>query len=83
MSGKRLSMNEMNPNRDDNIEIDLGRIFRAIVSRAWLAVLVAVLGGIVIKGVVPTTRETLGCVIMFAAIVVAQLDFPKKEKRVA
>lgn len=43
----------------------------------------AVLGGIVIQGDIPTTRETLGCVIMFAAIVVAQLDFPKKEKRVA
>ncbi len=43
----------------------------------------AVLGGIVIQGVVPTVRENIGCVIMFAAIVVAQIDFPKREKRVS
>ncbi len=41
----------------------------------------AVLGGIVFQGDVPSAREAVGCVIMFAAIVVAQLDFPKKEKR--
>ncbi|MBQ7835942.1 MAG: DMT family transporter [Clostridia bacterium] len=43
----------------------------------------AVLGGIVIQHVVPTSRETLGCIIMFAAIVVAQIEFPKKKKRAA
>ena len=43
----------------------------------------AVLGGIVFQGDVPSLREAIGCVIMFAAIVVAQIDFPKKEKRVA
>lgn len=43
----------------------------------------AVLGGIVFQGDVPSLREAIGCIIMFAAIVVAQIDFPKKEKRVA
>lgn len=43
----------------------------------------AVLGGIVFQGDVPSAREAIGCLIMFAAIVVAQIDFPKKEKRVA
>ncbi len=43
----------------------------------------AVLGGIVFQGDVPSVREATGCIVMFAAIVVAQLDFPKKEKRVA
>jgi len=43
----------------------------------------AVLGGIAFQGDVPSLREAVGCLIMFAAIVVAQIDFPKKEKRVA
>ena len=40
----------------------------------------AVLGGIVLLGEVPTSREALGCTLMFAAIIVAQIPFPKKEK---
>ena len=40
----------------------------------------AVLGGIVLQGDVPSGRETLGCVIMFAAIVVAQIELPKRKK---
>lgn len=38
----------------------------------------AVLGGIVVLREIPTGRETLGCILMFAAIIVAQL--PEKEK---
>lgn len=40
----------------------------------------AVLGGIVILGEVPTAREAIGCALMFAAIIVAQIPFPKKKK---
>ena len=41
----------------------------------------AVIGGIVIQQVMPTAREAAGCIIMFAAIVVAQIEFPKRKKR--
>ena len=40
----------------------------------------AVLGGIVILGEVPTAREAIGCALMFAAIIVAQIPFPEKKK---
>lgn len=40
-------MNDIFFEKDEDIEIDLGRIFRAIASRAWLAVLVAVFCGAV------------------------------------
>lgn len=39
----------------------------------------AVLGGIILLGEVPTARETIGCIIMFAAIVVAQIPFPERK----
>ena len=38
----------------------------------------AVLAGIVLLGQIPTLRETIGCLLMFGAIVLAQL--PGKEK---
>ena len=38
----------------------------------------AVLGGIVILGQMPAAREIVGCCVMFAAIVIAQL--PEKKR---
>lgn len=40
-----------------------------------------VLTGIVILGNIPTTREAIGCVIMFAAIIISQLPAKKKESK--
>ncbi len=40
----------------------------------------AVLGGIVLLGEVPSVRETIGCVLMFTAIIIAQIPFPEKKK---
>ena len=40
-----------------------------------------VLTGIVILGNIPTTREAIGCVIMFAAIIISQLPTKKKESK--
>lgn len=43
----------------------------------------AVLGGIVLLGEIPTAREAIGCTLMFAAIIVAQIPFPKKKNKKA
>ena len=42
----------------------------------------AVLGGAVVLGEIPTSRETIGCIMMFAAIIVAQLPTKAKKSRV-
>ncbi len=42
----------------------------------------AVLGGAVILGEIPTAREAIGCIMMFAAIIVAQLPTKAKKSRV-
>lgn len=42
---------------------------------------VSALAGWLILGEALTTREFLGCVLMFAAIVLAQLPMPKKTER--
>ena len=39
---------------------------------------VAVLAAIVVAGDVPTGREILGCVLMFTAVILAQVEWPKK-----
>ena len=38
----------------------------------------AVLAAIVVAGDVPTGREILGCVLMFTAVILAQVEWPKK-----
>lgn len=38
----------------------------------------AVLAAIVIAGELPTGREILGCVLMFAAVILAQVEWKKK-----
>lgn len=43
----------------------------------------AVLGGMVLLHQMPTAREMIGCVLMFAAIVLSQVMMrPKEEERV-
>ena len=44
-------MNEMNFKREDEIEIDIARVFRAIAARVWLAVLVAFICGAVMLAI--------------------------------
>ncbi len=49
----------------------------AVISQVVVAFIVYLVG----KGelVLPTSREILGCAVMFAAIMLAQLEFPKKK----
>lgn len=41
----------------------------------------ALLGGIAVFGETLNQRETIGCVIMFAAVILSQISFKKKEER--
>jgi len=43
----------------------------------------AVLAAIVVAGDVPTGREILGCVLMFTAVILAQVEWPKKRVKVS
>ena len=43
-------MKEMDIRQDDDIEIDLGRVFHAIANRLWIAILVAVLTAAAVFG---------------------------------